>query len=316
MLSEKELALLIVSHNTRDMTVDCIRSIQEETTGIDYEIIVIDNASRDGSVESIRKEFPTVKLIDSEKNLGFAAANNVAAKEAAGTFLMLLNPDTLVQDGAVAKIYRFARENPDAGIIGGKVVDVNGTVDRNFCRHRSTPWTMLCAASGLAALFRRSGFFNLEHYGSWDRESVRRVDILSGCFILIARDLWSALEGFDESYYMYGEDTDLCLRAKKMGSHCLYTPDAVITHFGGASETTKENTMVLLLSAAATSMRKHWGRLSIRFGLAMLWLMALRQYMTIYLRNLTPGTDRSAELMEWKKIWRRRKEWLAGYRST
>lgn len=313
MEGKKDISILIVSYNTRDLTLDCIRSIYELTEGVSFEIIVIDNSSTDGSTDAIRKEFPEVFLVCLEDNLGFGKANNLAARYSSGKYLLLINPDTVVLGDTVKTIYKFAENNRYAGIYGGRVITGDGEIDRDSCRHTMTLWTRFCYVFGLAAIFKRNGLFNMEHYGSWTRDCVREVDILSGCFILIRKDVWCRLGGFDENYYMYGEDTDICFRAKKKGYRCLFTPDAEIKHYGGESETTRENKMVHLLKANATFIKKHWNRHTGWLGISLLWLLALRRMIKAYFHGLLSRDHGTEEFGEWKKIWRKRKIWLKGY---
>ncbi len=181
------LSILVVSYNTRAMTLDCLRSVVAETR-TPYELIVLDNASADGSAEAVAAEFPQARLIASPENLGFAEGNNVAARDARGEYLLLLNPDTLVLRGALDKLLAFAKEKPQAGIWGGRTLYADGSLNPFSCWRRLDLWALAMRATGLVSLFRESPIFNAEAYGGWRRDTVRGVDIVTGCLFLIRRD--------------------------------------------------------------------------------------------------------------------------------
>ena len=211
------LSILVISYNTRAMTLDCLRTVVAETR-TPYELIVLDNASADGSAEAIAAEFPEVRLIASPENLGFAEGNNVAARVARGEYLLLLNPDTLVLRGALDKLLGFARAEPQAGIWGGRTLFADGSLNPSSCWRRLDLWALAMRASGLAGLFRDSPVFNAEAYGGWRRDSPREVDIVTGCLFLIRRETWDRLGGFDPTFVMYGDEADLCRRAQAIGA--------------------------------------------------------------------------------------------------
>src|SRR5689334_3297229 len=230
------VSIIIVSYNTREMTLECLRSIVRETQEA-FEIIVVDNRSTDGSADAIAAEFPHIDLRRPDKNLGFARANNVAALEAQGDFILLLNPDTVVLDRAIDRLLAFADANPSAGIWGGRTLYGDRTLNPSSCWGRMTLWSLCCSSIGLTAAMKSHEFFNPEGYGAWQRDSVRQVDIVTGCLLLIRRTLWQELRGFDPTYFMYGEEADLCLRAAKRGARPMLTPEATIIHYGSASDT-------------------------------------------------------------------------------
>ncbi len=169
------------------MTLECLRSLFDQTQS-HSEVIVVDNASTDGSADAIEKEFGSVvHLVRSSENLGFAAANNRAAEMAKGTYLLLLNPDTVVLDHAVDRILSFAKDRPVNQIYGGKTVFADGSLNVASCWGAMTPWSLFCRAVGLTSLLPRSDVFDTEALGSWNRDTVREVDIVVGCFLLIKK---------------------------------------------------------------------------------------------------------------------------------
>ena len=185
-------------------------------------------------------------------------------------WLLLLNPDTVVLDGALDKLMAFRRAHPEAGIWGGRTVFADGSLNPASCWRRQTLWSLFCRASGLAAVFRRSDLFNPEAYGGWPRDTVREVDIVTGCLFLIARETWDRLGGFDPVFVMYGEEADLCLRARQIGLRPVITPDAVIIHYGGASEKVRADKLVRLLRAKAELVKRHFAPGTRAPGLALL----------------------------------------------
>ncbi len=302
------LSIIVVSYNTRELTLACLRSVYEQTRQTPFELIVVDNASDDGSAAAIAAEFPHVRFLPQTKNLGFAAANNLAAELAAGEWLLLLNPDTVVLDAAIDRLVAFAserqRQDPRAGIFGGRTLFPDGSLNPTSCWMAPTPWSAFCIASGLTSMFRGSNLFNPEAMPRWRRDSVRQVDIVTGCFFLLRRSLWNELSGFDPAFFMYGEEADLCLRAKKRGVVGMICPQAAIIHYGGASERVRAEKLVRLLKAKSQLYRRHMNQASARISVAMLKLWTLSRLLAFSVANL-----RNAEYHVWRGVWRRRSEW-------
>lgn len=311
---EIDVSILIVSFNTRELTTACLDSLVLQTRTARYETIVVDNASHDGSADAIARHASSPRLIGLKRNIGFAAANNRAAGEACGRYLLLLNPDTIVCDRAVDRLVAFARANPAAGIWGGRTLFADGSLNPASCWSRMTPWNLFCRAAGLTGLFKGSELFNGEAFGGWRRDTARQVDIVSGCFLLIERELWQRLGGFDPLFFMYGEEADLCLRAGVLGARPLVTPDATIIHYGGASERVRADKMVRLLAAKASLIERHWHGPRRHLGLALhaLWpLTRAVAWQAMAIVDRGEVAQRSAQ--SWREVWRRRAEWRSGY---
>ncbi|MFQ5655772.1 MAG: glycosyltransferase family 2 protein [Planctomycetota bacterium] len=300
---DPEASVLVISYNTRELTLACLESVFARAGRARLEVIVVDNSSADGSAGAIVEGFPQVRFIESAENIGFAGANNLAATNARGEFLLLLNPDTLVLPGAVEKILSFARSNPEAGIWGGRTYFEDGSLNPASCWRRITPWSMFCRGTGLTSLFRHSSFFNPEAYGGWPRDSVRRVDIVSGCFFLIRRELWQRLGGFDR------EEADLCLRARRLGCRPLVTPEACIIHYGGRSEASRAGKMVRLLKARRRLMARHWSPWSYPFGCGMQRLWVLSRWVAWKILELAGRKNASERSQAYAEVWQRRAEW-------
>lgn len=302
-----DLTIIMVSYNTKDLTLAAIRTCLRTTRRTSFRLVVFDNASSDGSADAIAAEFGDdrrVDLIRSAENLGFAKANNVVADRADTEFLLLLNPDTECHEidgvGAVDAVMGFARETPHCGIWGGRTVFPDGTLNRASCWMRITLWSTFCWATGLSAVFKNSEFFDPEGMGGWKRDSVRSVDIVVGCFLLIPRALWNDLGGFDLKYFMYGEEADLCLRAAKKGYTPMITPKAEIMHILGAASAQRSDKRIKVLRARSSLMRDHMPAWQVPLAQALVWYGA-------GLRRVLGG--RSAH----REVWRARRDWLAGY---
>jgi GT2 family glycosyltransferase len=305
------LSILVISYNTREMTLTCLRSVVAETR-TPYELIVLDNASADGSAAAIAAEFPDIRLIASPDNLGFAEGNNVASREARGDYILLLNPDTLVLRGALDRLLEFARAHPQAGIWGGRTLFADGRLNPSSCWRRLTLWTLAMRASGLGSVFRRNPVFNAEAYGGWKRDRVREVDIVSGCLFLIRRADWERLGGFDPTFVMYGDEADLCRRAQALGLMPMITPYAEIVHYAGASETVRVEKLIRLYRALMTLIRRHFPSWQRPFARGLLLAVPLSR--TLALTVLVPfGVGGPTSRAAWAELWRRRAEWRDGY---
>jgi N-acetylglucosaminyl-diphospho-decaprenol L-rhamnosyltransferase len=313
-VSAYNVSVLIVSYNTCDMTVACIASVLAQPGGKLCEIIVVDNNSTDGSADAIAARFPDVQLVRSADNLGFARANNVAAQYASCDLILLLNPDTVVLDDAVTKLLDFAGSNRSARIWGGRTVFADGSLNPYTCWRFMTLWSLATQACGLTSLFGNSDVFDREGYGGWKRDSIRRVELVVGCFLLIDAALWKALGGFDARFFMYAEEADLCFRSYAEGATPIFTPDATIIHYGGASEPEAGGKLIRLFRGKATFMHKHWGRVKCNAGLALLKLHVLARLMAYGIVSGVKPKDRYvAAATKWRQVWQARRDWQGGY---
>lgn len=303
------LSIIVVSYNTREITLECLRSVYRETKIPEFEIIVLDNASTDGSVEAIKSEFgEKIKFIASDNNYGFAAGNNIAIQQASGEYLLLLNPDTVVLDGAIDKLLAFANENIQAKIWGGKTLFADGSLNPASCWSKITLWSLVSQATGLSSMFRKSSLFNPEGMGSWDRNGIRQVDIVSGCFFLITKNFWDELGGFREEFFMYGEEADLCLRAQLLGAKPMVSSEASIIHYGGASEKNRPDKLIRLSKAKMLLIDKHFPFQTKRMGL---WLFSLWPVSRALAHKILAkiGLSTESKYKVWREVVNRRDEW-------
>lgn len=307
-----EVSVLVVSYNTAELTVRCLESVLAEPAGVEIEIIVVDNASTDGSPDAIRDAFPAVRLIESATNLGFGRAVNLAASHAGGDYLLLLNPDAVVLDRAVAEILTFARRNPACGLYGGRTLRPDGSVDPSSCWGAPSLWSLACFGVGLSTMFHGSRIFDPESLGRWQRDSVREVGVVTGCLLLVSRGLFERLGGFDPRFFMYGEDTDLSMRARAAGYRPTIVPTAAIVHHVGASSSNWAAKHVLVLRGKTTLARKHWTGWRQRLCLAMIVLGVALRALADLGSGLARGRPR-ARASDWRALWRRRRDWWPGY---
>ena len=240
-----DLSVCIVSWNTEAQLKECLQSIYEHTKGITYEIFVVDNASRDGSVGMVRDHFPDVFLIANQGNRGFAAANNQAIRLAKGRFVIFLNPDTVVNGNALATMVRFMDDHPEAGAIGPKLLNVDGSVQHSIRRFPTFSIALHDnTILGRMLLFRRRvEDYKMEDF-SFDR--VEEVDATSGAALMVRKDVLDEVGPMDEGYFMFIEELDLCQRIRAKGHKIYFIPDAVITHLGGESRRQNPGELVIV----------------------------------------------------------------------
>lgn len=313
-MTKPRVSIIIVSYNTCAETLACLASVKAQTRDLAHEIIVIDNASPDGSAVAIARAHPDVRLIASTDNLGFALANNIAAREARADHILLLNPDTIILDRAIERLHAFSLANARAQIWGSRTLFGDGRLDPTGCFARMTPWSLFCRATGLSNAFPRNTVFNGEAYAGWQRDTVREIDIIAGCYLLITRDLWERLGGFDPVFFMYGEEADLCLRAAALGARPLHTPDAPIIHLGGASEKTRAGKMIKLLAAKATLIDRTFSRAARPLGHASLAFWPWSRLLAAAMRGwLEPAPAHREEAAAWQAIWAARASWRSGF---
>jgi GT2 family glycosyltransferase len=229
-----DVTIVIVGWNTRQLTYDCLKSVYDETRGIHFEVIYVDNASEDESVEMVMREFPQVQVIKNQENEGFVKANNRAIQISKGRYVLLLNSDTIVLDNAIAKMVDFADQHPDSGTVGCKVLNPDRTLQRS-CFMFPSILNMFLSATYLYKVFPRSRFFGREMMTWWDFDEVREVEVVCGCSSLVRREAIDQVGLMDEVYFFYGDDPDWCYRFRQHGWKNYFTPDPEIIHYGGGT---------------------------------------------------------------------------------
>ncbi|MDX2187625.1 MAG: glycosyltransferase family 2 protein [Opitutaceae bacterium] len=307
-----DVSIVIVTYNSEKQIEACLNSVFSQTRGVTQEVVVVDNLSKDGTAALLQKRYPQVKLILPGANLGFARGVNLGAKHSIGDYILLLNPDTEVRDHAIDEVVAFARKHPEFGFYGGRNLKPDGSLEPSSCWGQPTLWSMAMFALGLSTVFRHNSFFDPESLGSWKRDTVREVGVITGCFLLARRDAWEKLRGMDERFFMYGEDVDFAMRAREAGYRPVLVPQAIIMHEVGASSDKPINKMMLLYKGKAALVRRHWKGFGRSLGLFFLVLGVGLRALPAWLKSLIRG----GEPGKWHLLWSRRKEWLIGYPTS
>lgn len=307
-MSTPELSIILVSYNTAPYLRRALESVIAETHNTPYELIVVDNASSDDSVAMLRQHFPQIHLIASGQNSGFAGGVRQGAAVAQGKYLLLLNPDTVILNAAIDRLMDFAKTHPDNGIWGGVTLNNDLSINTQHAWAKPNVTDLLFSTLGLSRLFKHSALFNHANYGGWQRDSIKAVDITSGCFFLTTRVVWDKLDGLDARFFMYAEEADYCLRAQALGYQAIVTPDARIIHHGGVSHNRLAGKMVKLLKGKVELINRHIAPSQRAACKALLYCYVLNKYL---LHSLKP---RSPQRQEWRDIFQQRTDWLQGYR--
>lgn len=270
MSKSKIFSIVIPNRNTKELLRDCLNSIYKKEEDASYfEIVVVDNGSNDSSVEMVKKEFPKVKLIENKENVGFAKAVNQGWRASKGDLVLFLNSDTKIRSKNTLKTLReLIEDNPKAGCVSAKLVLRSGEIDPDTHRGFPTPWSSLTYFVGLERLFPHSKLFSQYHQGWKDLNTIHEVDAGCGASMLIRRKILEDLDGWDDSYYFYGEDLDLCYRIKEAGWGIVFYPHVDILHYKGAGsglrkeskDVTKQDkeTLIKLAEASVDAWKKFY----------------------------------------------------------
>ncbi|MEY2703212.1 MAG: hypothetical protein RLY43_1850 [Bacteroidota bacterium] len=255
-----QLSVIILNYNVRYFLEQCVLSVQKALEGIDGEIIVIDNASSDGSCEMMKTKFSHIKLFENKENLGFPKGNNIGVAHAKGEYICILNPDTVVAEDTFSKIFnsQFVTRNSQLGIIGCKLIDGSGNFLPESKRGVPTPWVAFTKIFGLYKLFPNSSWFNSYYAQHLSENESGEVSILVGAFMVMKREVYVSLGGFDENCFMYSDDIDLSYLAIKSGKKNYYFADTTIIHYKGESTVRDEMYMKRFREAMQFFYKKHF----------------------------------------------------------
>ena len=254
-----KLSIIIVNYNVKYFLKQCLHSVLEAIEDIDAEVFVVDNNSSDGSVEMLKEKFPSVKLIENKENTGFAKANNQAIREASGEYILLLNPDTLVESETFRKSVQFMDDHDDAGALGVKMLNGKGEFLPESKRGLPLPNVAFYKIFGLAKLFPKSKKFGSYHLTYLAHDKTHAVEVLSGAFMMLRKSVLDKIGYLDEDYFMYGEDIDLSYRIIQNGYKNYYYPETKIIHYKG--ESTKKdsiNYVIVFYKAMQIFVKKHF----------------------------------------------------------
>ncbi len=281
-----DLSIVIVNYNVKYFLEQALMSVLKASASIKAEIYVVDNNSVDGSVEMVRQKFPTIKVIENKDNKGFSKANNQAIILATGRYVLLLNPDTIVEEDTFEKVISFMDSHPDAGGLGVKMIDGKGNFLPESKRGLPTPSAAFYKIFGLAAIFPNSTLFGKYHLGYLDKDKIHEVEVLSGAFMMVRKDAFDKMGLLDEDFFMYGEDIDLSYRIIKAGYKNYYFPETRIIHYKG--ESTKKssvNYVFVFYNAMIIFAKKHFSQKNAKLFTTLINLaIYLRASIAIFVR--------------------------------
>jgi GT2 family glycosyltransferase len=286
-----DISVIIVGWNSKRYLEECLESLYVAPPSRSAEVIVVDNASTDGSADMVEARFPHVKLIRSEENLGFAKANNLAIQASRGRYVSLVNPDVKVLPGCLDALADFLDQNPKVGNVGPRVLNSDMTL-QSSCRRFPTLWNNFCMAAGLATALKNSRLVTGEHTLFFPHDRTLDVDVLVGCFWMLRRDALKDIGSLDESFFMYGEDVDWCRRCWKADWKVVFFPGAEAIHHRGTSSATQP---VRCAVAQQRSILHYWSKHHGLFGLLGIQSIFLCRHALRYLFGVASSLIRSSK---------------------
>ena len=263
-----QLSVIILNYNVHYFLEQCVLSVESAIKNIDSEIIVVDNNSQDGSCAMMKQRFPNVKLIENKENSGFPKGNNIGVGQAKGEYICILNPDTVVAEDTFEKVLAFAKKQSDLGIVGTKLVDGTGNFLPESKRGIPTPWVAFTKIMGLYKIFPKSRIFGKYYAQHLSENETGKVDILVGAFMLMKRDLYNEIGGFDENCFMYSDDIDLSYTVLKKRKSNFYFNETSVVHYKGES-TIKDGIYMRRFQEAMNFFYKKHFKVSFLFSLFM-----------------------------------------------
>lgn len=280
-MAELDLSIVLVTFNSRDDVLACLRSLYAAPPMLAYEVVVIDNGSRDGTQETVVEQFPDARLIESGYNAGYAGGNNLGYQNSSGRHVLFLNPDTLVKGEALEQMVECISADARCGALGPRVLNADGSLQSSCYRaaRLSTVLTSVFFLDYLPGWEALTGLKPIYHAADYEREMT--VDVVSGCCLLAPRRILDEVGGFDDTYWMYGEEADLCERIRAHGYTVRYTPSATIVHLGGA--TTQDHPLRWRIHVERNRrlfFSKHRGRVALTILRGLLLLDTLRRIVT------------------------------------
>lgn len=293
MAKKIDLSIIILNYNTKDLLRQCLQSIYASNhQPYILEIIVVDNASNDSSSKMVKKEFPLAKLVVNQKNLGFAAGNNVGIKKSSGRYVLLLNPDTIAQSDTLKTMIDFMDRHPKTGAASCRVELANGKLDHACHRGFPTPWNALAYFSGLAKIFPKAKFFTGYTLNHLPLSKNHEVDSVCGAFLMVRREAGKEIDWLDEDYFWYGEDLDFCYRLKQKGWQVMFIPQTKIIHYKGAASGVKKHSQKMATATKATKIR------SIKASTEVMRIFFKKHYQKKYPRPIYWLVMRAVDLLE------------------
>lgn len=299
-----KLTVIIVNYNVKFFVEQCLDSLERALDGIDSEVFVVDNHSSDGSIEYLKPRFPKVIFIESNHNLGFARANNMAIRQAEGQYVLLLNPDTFVGEQTIKQAIEFMDQHPKAGGAGVKMFNTDGTKALESRRGLPTPLTSFYKMCGLCSKFPESRRFGKYYMGylSWDKPE--RIDIISGAFCLMRKEALDKAGHLDEDFFMYGEDIDLSYRLLKAGYDNWYLPLPILHYKGESTHKSSFRYVHVFYQAMLIFFKKHYGHMRLWVTLPIKAAIYVRSAMAL-VSMLTDKAKKSLGFVDTKRKFRK-----------
>lgn len=295
-----DLSIVIINWNTRDLLAQCLRSVYRTTSGLDFEIIVVDNASSDGSIAMVKEQFPHVHVIANAENMGFVRANNQALACCQGRYVLLLNSDTQVLPGSLYKTVQFMDAHPRAGMVGVRLLNPDGTFQASYTPF-PTLWREFLILSGLGRWLVRPTF---PSYGPQVERGAQRINgYLEGAYLMARREAVEEIGGLDERIFMYAEDVDWCYRFHRAGWEVWYLPDAPIIHYGGQSSKKRRGRMEAeLYRSRVYFFHKHYGKVAAGGLKALIYTFTLFKIAVHGLLRFVTRGRRGRTVTSWKDL--------------
>lgn len=310
-----DISVIVVTWNAKDYTLECLESLQRQSNGLTVEVIVVDNASGDGTPQAIAEKFPRVRLICNSENRGFARANNQGMEVSRGRYLYLINSDVVVPDDCLSLLLSYMEAHPDIGLLGPKMLTPAGEVGYSVMRF-PTAWNTLCCALGFDSLFKRSNSLGGFMMKGFPYDHTEDVEVLTGWFWVVRRSALEKVGGLDEQFFMYGEDIEWSHRFHNGGWRVVYYADAEALHYGGASsKNAPARFYVEMRRANLQYHRKYHGPLSqAAYFVSVLLHECARvvAYCLIFVVRHSQRTEASFKIDRSLRCM----GWLAGFRST
>ena len=295
-----DLSIIIVSWNAKEFLWQCLRSIYNTTRGVTFEVWVIDNNSSDGSPEMVEKEFPQVNLVCTGANLGFAKANNIGIRKSSARYVCLINSDIKVLDGCIDLLCNYMDQHPKTGIVGPRTFHPDMTPQQS-CAEFPSIWSSLTFALGLSKIFPKSKVFGHMYTKYWPFDTLQKVDMLRGCFLVVCKKAIEQVGLLDEDFFIYMEDFDWCKRFWKAGWDVVLYPDAQVIHYqGGSSEKEPIKNTVERHRSKILYWKKHHSRIGVWYIITLELIRQLLHLIQNSLLYLFKSSARNALLLKMK----------------
>lgn len=310
------VSIVVLTYRSAAYIGSCVAALRQAIPSVPTELIIVDNDSGDDTVAVSRSVAPDASVVESGRNGGFAYGCHVGADRARGAWLLFVNPDAAPDPGSIDALLDCASAEPGAGIVGGRCVAPDGSADPKDWWGRPTLWSTFCFALLLSSIFPGHRWFDPESPRPWSAETgqTRAVPVVTGGFMLISREVWRRTGGFDKSFFMYGEDADLCLRAAAAGFRPTVTARATYRHEVGASSTSVRK-LIMLFTGKVTVLRRHLPRGRRGLGVGLLLLGVLNRALLTRLVTARPQRQRRATASgaDWQALWKARRDWRGGW---